>query len=182
MHITHCVIGSISDRDCQGDMLTFWEGKDWTSWGRMFAFTMALARLLLWSASRPRARTAFCRMLGTTSLSRGHSRDITSAEQERTGGVRWILVSPADSNISACTCILEDVNILRFAGEISNSFHKLLPWFLVLIHSWKYPKETQFISGSVFSRQFKSCFNLTLNELLLIHFNTDEKKLHLDWF
>lgn len=70
-----------------GKELTFCEVKDWTSWGRMFSATTASARLSLWSASRPRARAAVCWMLGTTSSTRGRSKDITPAPKDRTGEV-----------------------------------------------------------------------------------------------
>ena len=64
------------------EILTFWETREWTSWGRMSSLTTASARSSLWSARRPRAKAAVCWMLGTTSSIRGRSKDITPAGED----------------------------------------------------------------------------------------------------
>ena len=78
-------------RPKRGEILTFCEAREWTSWGRMSSFTTASARSSLWSARRPRARAAVCWTLGTTSNIRGRSRDKTPEErrgEERRGEER----------------------------------------------------------------------------------------------
>lgn len=113
-------------------MLTLWEVTDWTTSGRMFSFTTASARLLLLSARRPRAKAAVCWTPGTTSSSRGRSKDITPAGQMGRWELRWQCLKSSISK-KFSTCIVKDFYILRSGCQIRDGLDKLHSGFLVLL-------------------------------------------------
>ena len=98
---------------------------------------MASARSSLWSARRPRAKAAFCWMLGTTSSTRGRSKDITPA-----GGETLELAAEAEYFIWSLlslflTSTLQGLYVLGSRCPICNHLHKLQPRPLILLKSCK---------------------------------------------